>query len=204
MPNTSSRFGKASIDGGGSVPITTRPVADPWVGPSLLRKPIRRGDVGCADRAAIPLYRLRSRGNSRRFLVVAFEGVGVGSAEVLVETALTRAEPSGRVGIGGDERGLCPVARPLANPSKDRSTNRLIGVERSHPASEGARGRVGATSLARHIEVVADMSRPLPQRAIAARFASGIEPTTGPDATPRARRPPALSRTGSPPRNTMP
>ena len=125
MPNTSSCFGKASIDGGGSVPITTRAVADPWVGPSLLRKPIRRGDVGRAERAAIALYRLQGRGNWQNFLVAAFEDAGVGSAEVPVETAVTGVEPTGRKGIGGDERALRHVALPLANPSKDRSTDRL-------------------------------------------------------------------------------
>ena len=54
MPDLFPRFGKVSIDGGGLAPSTIpRPIADRRVGPSLLRKAIRRGDVGRAERAAI-------------------------------------------------------------------------------------------------------------------------------------------------------
>ena len=192
MRDPSSRFAKASIDGGGSVPSTTRPVADPWVGPSLLRKAIRRAS-GRAERAAIPLYRLQGGGNWRRFLVVAFEDAGVASVEVLVETAVTGAEPTGREGIGGDERALRPVA------PKDRSPDRLIGFAHRRPVFKDSRERV-ATSLARQNEHVADMSRRLPQRAIVARFASAVECTTGrsgPWSRKAARWSTASSRTGN-------
>ena len=198
MRDPVSRFGKASIDGGGFVPLTTRLVADPWVGSSLFQKAIRRG--GRAERAAIPLYRLQGRGNWRRFLVVAFEDAGVASVEVLVETAVTGVEPTGRKGIGGDERALRPVVRPLGDAPKDRSLDRLIGIAHRRPAFKDSRGKVGATSLARQIEDVADMRRPLPERAIVARFASAVECTngrSGPWSRKAAMRPPAPVRTGS-------
>ncbi len=48
------RFAKASIDGDGLAPSTiSRPVADRRVGSFLLRKAIRCGDVGPAERAAL-------------------------------------------------------------------------------------------------------------------------------------------------------
>ena len=192
MRDPASRFGKASIDGGGSVPLTTRPVADPRVSLSLFQKAIRRG--GRAERAAIPLYPQQGRGNWRRFLVVAFEDAGVASVEVLVGTAVTGAEPAGREGIGGNERALRPVA------PEDRSPDCLIGFAHRHSVFKDLREKVGAMSLARQIEHVADMGRPLPQRAIVARFASGVECTTGrsrPWSRKAARWLTASSRTGN-------
>ncbi len=200
MRDPASRFGKASIDGGGSLPLTTWPVADPRVSLSLFQKAIRRGDAGRAERAAIPLYRQQGRGNWRRFLVVAFEDAGVASVEVLVGTAVTGAEPTGREGIGGDERALRPVVRPLSDAPKDRSLDRLIGFAHSHSVFKDSREKVGATSLARRIEDVADMARPLPQRAIVAWLGLGVECTTGrsgPWSRKAAMRPPAPVRTGS-------
>ena len=161
---------------------------------------MRRGDAGRAERAAIPLHQLRGRRNWRRFLVVASKDVGTVSVEVLVETAAACTEPTGCEGIGGDERPVQHIARPLANAPKDRSTDRLIGVVHSHPAFKDSREKAVATSLARQIEHVADISRPLSQRAIVARFASGVECTSGksgPWSRMAARWPPAPSRTGS-------
>jgi hypothetical protein len=63
----------------------------------------------------------------------------------------------------------------LANAPKDRSPDHLIGIAFCHPAFEDAREKVGAVSLARRIDRVADTSKPLPERAIAAWYGSGIE-----------------------------
>src|SRR5208337_345905 len=144
---------------------------------------------------------LQGRGSWRRFLVAASADAGVAPVEVLVETAVTGVEPSGRGGIGGDERALRAVARPLVNAPEDRSPERQIGFAHSRPVFKDSLRKVGATSLARQIEHVADMGRPLRQRAIAARFGSAVECTTG-RSGPWSRKasmrpPPASARTGS-------
>ncbi len=158
-----------------SRPVPKPLAIDPWVASSLLQKSIRRGDADLAERAVITLYRLRGRGIWRRFLVIAFEDVGVASVDALIEATTACTDPAWREGVGGDERALRHVARLLANAPKDRSPDHLISVAYSHPAFEDARGQVGAMSLARRIDLVADMTMPLSVRAIAAWFASGVE-----------------------------
>ena len=65
-----------------------------------------------------------------------------------------------------------PAARERA---KDRSLDHLISIALSHPAFEDARGQVGAMPLARRIDQLADTSKSLPERAIAAWYVSGVE-----------------------------
>ena len=98
-------------------------VTDPWVASSLLQKAIRRGDADLAERAAVSLYRRRGRGIWRRLCVIAFEDVGVGSVEAVVETIAIGTDPALR--IDGDEPALRHVARILALASKDRSPDYL-------------------------------------------------------------------------------
>jgi hypothetical protein len=148
---------------------------DPWVASSLLQKSIRRGDADLAERAAITLHRHRGNGIWRRFLIVAFEDVGVASVETLVQTAKACGDPAWRATLGGDGRALRIVVRELASAVKDRSPDYLICAARSHPAFEDAWGRIKAMSIARRIDLLADSSRPLPERAVAAWCASGIE-----------------------------
>jgi hypothetical protein len=148
---------------------------DPWVASSLLQKSIRRGDADLAERAAITLHRQRGNGIWRRFLIVAFEDVGVASVETLVHTVKACSDPAWRATSGGDGRALRTVARRLASAVKDRSADYLICAARSHPAFEDAWGRIRAMSIARRLDLLADSSRPLPERAVAAWCASGIE-----------------------------
>jgi hypothetical protein len=88
---------------------------DPWVASSLLQKAIRRGDVDLAERAAFTLSRYRGQGIWRRLVVIAFEDVGVGSVDALLQTVKSLASatpfcvqyrPSGR-----DESGRMSARR---------------------------------------------------------------------------------------------
>ena len=149
---------------------------DPWIASSLLQKAIRRGDADLAERAAIALHRLRGNGIWRRFLVIAFEDVGVASVEALIKTTAACTAPSWRAGVdGGDQRVLRLLARLLAKAPKDRSPDHLISVAQSHPALEEARLRIGAMTIGQRVDLAASDSRPLAERAVAAWFASGIE-----------------------------
>lgn len=154
--------------------VATRFDLDPWIASSLLQKAIRRGDADLAERAAITLHHLRGNGLWRRFIVIAFEDVGVASPEALVETVAACSNKGWRVAAGGDVPALRRIARLLALAPKDRSPDYLICAAHSHPAFEAVRDQVGAMSIAQRLDVVSDQSRPLPVRAIAAWYASGI------------------------------
>jgi hypothetical protein len=153
-----------------------RPLAiDPWVASSLLQKAIRRGDPDLAERAAFTLSRHRGQGIWRRLIGIAFEDVGVGSVDTLIQTTAACTSPDWRIMAGGDELSLRFVVRLLAEAPKDRSPDHLICAAHDHPTLEEDRGEVGAMSLARRMALVADTTSPLPKRAIAAWYASGVE-----------------------------
>jgi hypothetical protein len=177
MRNKFSGHGRSSIDDGRSAsrPIRQPLAIDPWVASSLLQKAIRRGDADLAERAAVALRRLRGKGIWRRFLVIAFEDVGVASVGALIETTTACSELAWRDRAGGDEKALRHIVRLLASVPKDRSPDHLISIALCHPSFEDARRQVGTMSLARRIDQVADTDLPLPERAIAAWYASGIE-----------------------------
>ena len=141
-------------DGHSGRPTIPQPFPiDAWVASSLLQKAIRRGDADLAERAAITLHRLRGNRIWRRFLVIAFEDVGIASVEALIKTTAACTAPSWRANVaGGDERVLCLIARLLAEAPKDRSPDHLISVAQSHPALEDARRRVGAMTIAQRVD----------------------------------------------------
>jgi hypothetical protein len=177
MHDLLSGFGQKSIDGGepGTPPIPRPLPIDPWVASSLLQKAIRRGDAVLAERAAITLYRLRGKGIWRRFLVIAFEDVGIASLDAVVETTAVCTDTSWRENNGGEGRALRHVARLLARAPKVRSADHLVCVAHSHPDFDEAREQIGAMSIAYRLDLVASASRTLPERAIAAWYASGVE-----------------------------
>jgi hypothetical protein len=167
-------------DGIRSVALSPAPsppplAVDPWVASSLLQKSIRRGDADLAERAAITLHRQRGNGIWRRFLIIAFEDVGVASIETLIHTANACSDSAWRSAVGGDGPALRIVARQLANAVKDRSADYLICASRSHPVVEDAWRRIKAMSIAQRLDLLADLSSPLLERAVAAWCASGIE-----------------------------
>jgi hypothetical protein len=148
---------------------------DPWVASSLLQKAIRRGDVELAERAAITLHLHRGSGIWRRFLIIAFEDVGIGSVAALINTVVAATNRAWRTNNGGDEATACLIARSLVLAPKDRSPDHLIGSAWSHPALEETRVTMADRSLVQRLELVADISLPLPMRAMAAWHSSGIE-----------------------------
>ena len=62
-------------------------------------KSIRRSETEIAQRAALTLFKLRGSAIWRRFMVIAFEDVGIGSVDA-VTTTVTFVLPG--LGLGGD------------------------------------------------------------------------------------------------------
>lgn len=148
-------------------------VADPWIVSSLLQKSIRRGEVEIAQRAALTLFKMRGAGIWRRFMVIAFEDVGIGSVDAVTMTVAAGSDAANRKASGGDLRVAAHLAGVLAGAPKDRSADHLTGAK-DHPAlAEFARATANA-AVVTALSSVCDMTLDLPHRAVAARFASGV------------------------------
>jgi hypothetical protein len=147
---------------------------DPYTASSLLQKAIRRGDADLAERAANRLYQLRGKNVWRRFLIIAFEDVGMGCVAALIKTVAECADPS----YGGEinpPRYLSAIARMLAEAPKDRSADHLVGAAWSHPALAEARLTLDSSSHAARLDLIEEAETSLSVRAIAAWRASGLK-----------------------------
>ena len=74
-------------------------VADPWIVSSLLQKSVRRGEIEIAQRASLTLFRSRGSAIWRRFLVIAFEDVGIGSIEAVTMTVAAGSDAACPKGV---------------------------------------------------------------------------------------------------------
>ncbi|THD62551.1 MAG: hypothetical protein E7813_20505 [Bradyrhizobium sp.] len=156
-------------------PIFVAPlIADEWVIKSLLQKSIRRGEVEIAQRAALTFLAQRGSAIWRRFIVIAFEDIGAGSADVVAMTVAGSTDGKWRKQSGGDIVVAAHLARLLAEAPKSRSAEHLITGSNGHPSLEQERRAVSASSIADNLAGVADKSNSLTHRALAGWCVSGI------------------------------
>jgi hypothetical protein len=148
-------------------------VADPWIVSSLLQKSIRRSEIEIAQRAALTLLKLRGSAIWRRFMVIAFEDVGIGSVDAVTVTVAAGSDAASRKACGGDLRVAVHLAGVLAQAPKDRSADHLAGAK-GHPALAGFVQAMANASIALLLSSVRDTALDLTQRAVATRFASGL------------------------------
>ena len=149
--------------------------ADPWVVSSLLQKSIRRGETEIAQRAAHTLFMLKGSAIWRRLMVIAYEDIGAGAADVLMMTIAAGTDAAWRKAHGGDGRVAVALAGMLAEATKDRSTDYLICAAKDHPSLAAERLAIASGSIADRLSVLCDVSLTLPHRAMAAWYTSGIE-----------------------------
>ncbi len=117
--------------------LPTEPInADPYVVSSLLQKSIRRGETEIAQRAAFTLFKLRGSAIWRRFMVIVFEDVGIGSADAVIMTVAAGSDAAWRKECGGDLRVAACLAGLLADAPKDRTADCLVAAK-DHPALAG-------------------------------------------------------------------
>jgi len=88
-----------------SAPLSEPIAADPWVVSSLLQKSIRRGETGIAQQAALTLFKLKGSAIWRRFMVIAFEDVGIGSLDALTMTVAASSDAAWRKTCGPRPKG---------------------------------------------------------------------------------------------------
>ena len=158
-----------------SADTITALTCDKWVASSALQKSIRRGDVVTAQRAALTLWNADPRSVWRRLIIIAMEDVGVGSADAVIETTRLASDPKLRGRQGGEVAAIIHVCQRLAESAKDRCSDFLISAAAHDLGLETARGACGSIPVSRRLEFVANQTRPLPERAVAAWYASGIE-----------------------------
>jgi MgsA AAA+ ATPase C terminal len=155
-------------------PVFEPLIADQWVVKSLLQKSIRRGEVDIAQRAALTFLSQKGSAIWRRFIVVAFEDVGAGSADVVAMTVAASTDASWRKQSGGDAIVASRLARLLAEAPKSRSAEHLITSSDQHPSFEQERRAVSSSSIADNLAAVADKSNSLTHRTLAGWCVSGI------------------------------
>jgi hypothetical protein len=146
---------------------------DRWIASSLLQKSIRRGDAELAQRAAFHLLELDKAAIWRRLIVIAFEDVGAGDLDVLLETVFVAGSSEWRRQCG-EAAALGLATRRLAEAIKDRSGDYLICAAKDHFDLSETCDLCRKTSLEQRLALLADSSQPLAKRAVAAWFASGI------------------------------
>src|SRR5690242_7550154 len=119
----------------GSSSISIEPVeADRWIANSLLQKAIRRGEVDVAQRAAISFLRQGGSAIWRRFMIIAFEDVGVASPDVVALTVAASSDAQWRRAVGAAETIAVHLAGRLSEAPKSRSAEHLITTVRHHPS----------------------------------------------------------------------
>jgi hypothetical protein len=166
---------RLTIDLDRDPPILEPLIADQWVVKSLLQKSIRRGEVEIAQRAALTFLAQKGSAIWRRFIIIAFEDIGAGSADVVTITVAGSTDVKWRKQSGGDTVVAAHLARLLAEAPKSRSAEHLITGSNDHPSLEQERRLVSTSSIADNLATVADKSNSLMHRALAAWCVSGID-----------------------------
>jgi hypothetical protein len=147
---------------------------DKWLASSSLQKCIRRGHVDLALRAAATFSEIDPVGLWRRLISIACEDIGAADIQVLIETIALATSPAWR--SKHDETQLLAfIVRRLAEASKDRSADLLMLTVRYHASLGEMRETCGRIELDRRLQLVANPSASLLDRAVAAWFSSGLD-----------------------------
>jgi hypothetical protein len=150
------------------------PRCEKWIASSALQKCVRRSEAGLAQRAAFTFARLDRQGLWRRLISIAFEDVGAGDIDVVIETVAIATSPDWRANAG-EEKAIAYLVQRLTEAPKDRSADYLMLAARLHAGFEHMRQTCKASSIETRLKLVADQTRPLAERAVAAWFLSGLD-----------------------------
>src|SRR5580692_8157195 len=111
---------------------------DRWTASSALQKAIRRGEIEMAQSAALALFGDDRAGAWRRMIGIAYEDIGVGDIDALIETVAACTSSEWR-SQQGNARVLAYLARRLAEAPKDRSADYLMWAASDHEGLGEAR-----------------------------------------------------------------
>jgi|SoiMetStandDraft_2_1073263.scaffolds.fasta_scaffold20735_3 hypothetical protein len=145
-----------------------------WIASSALQKAIRRSEVGIACRAALTLHKQDRAKAWRRLIAIACEDVGPADIDLVLQTVAAAVSPGWHASYGED-RAIVSIVCRLAAAPKDRSADYLMWVAAEHPDQRETRAVCSRASVSECLSMVTDLSRSLPDRAVAAWFCSGID-----------------------------
>ena len=163
-----------------AISTSTFPIPDPlpidrWLAASLLQKAIRRGEADVAVQAAVTLLNSPMASLWRRLVIIAFEDLGAGSVDLIIQAVVVHQDREIRNSLGPELLVGVTLTRLMANAAKERSADYTICAAKAHPYLEAFRGHCGSRSLGDRLALVTDMNLTLPERELAAWYASGIE-----------------------------
>lgn len=142
-----------------------------WIASSALQKAIRRSEVGIACRAALTLHKQDRAKAWRRLIAIACEDVGPADIDLVLQTVAAAVSPGWHASYGED-RAIVSIVCRLAAAPKDRSADYLMWVAAEHPDQRETRAVCSRASVSECLSMVTDLSRSLPDRAVAAWFCS--------------------------------
>jgi hypothetical protein len=149
--------------------------ADAWIVSSILQKSIRRAEPDIAERAALTLLSLRGSAIWPRFIIIAFEDIGVGSPDALAMAVAVASDPAFRREIGGNAVAARVLARLLCGSAKDRSADYIAwGPKKFHTTVLAAPSATLTSSLQEQLRLVADQNASPLLRSAAAWYACGL------------------------------
>lgn len=160
-------------------PVPPRPAADnvlndAWVAVSALQKSIRRGDKANALLATSFLIKHHADRFWRRLCIIAIEDIGIGDLDTIREVMLASGRKAWRQEMGEWEIAAELVQR-LCAARKCRDTEHLLIVADHDPRYAGQRSAFLDLSLGQLCDILADASRPLPERSLAAWLIAGTK-----------------------------
>jgi hypothetical protein len=144
-----------------------------WIASSALQKAIRRSEVGMACCAALTLHKHDRAKAWHRLIAIAFEAVGPADIEVVLQTVAAATSLGWRASYG-EVRAVLSIVSKLAAAPKDRSADYLMWIAAEHRDQRETRAISGRASVTECLSMVTDLSRSLPDRAVAAWFCSGV------------------------------
>jgi hypothetical protein len=150
------------------------PRCEKWIASSALQKCVRRGAAELGQRAAITFFKLDKPGLWRRLISIAFEDIGAADIDALIETVAIATATEWRTQVG-EERALAYLVQRLSDAPKDRSADYLMLAAHHHASLAHMRQTCATSSIETRLNLLTDLSRSLPERAVAAWFLSGLD-----------------------------
>lgn len=155
-------------------PATDHVLNDAWVAVSVLQKSIRRGDTTNALKATSFLIEAHADRLWRRLCIIAIEDIGIGDLDTVRGVMLASSRKGWRREMGEWEV-VTQLVQRLCVARKCRDTEHLLIVADHDPRYAGQRSAFLDLAAGQLCEILADTSRPLPERTLAAWLIAGTK-----------------------------
>lgn len=146
---------------------------DPYVSASVLQKAIRRGEEAIALRAAARLLESDPDRLWRRFLVIAFEDIGIGSLDAVGKVTAAHGQKRWRSANGGEWAVVALLVSELCRATKDRTADDLLHLAENDLRLRDHRRCWSAAPIDKLTTFIANPTLGLPEKTLAVWFGVG-------------------------------